>query len=245
MQLRNRSFEKGDEKQKEDSSMSGVMEDNQAREFYITGITEQGAGFNRKGHISFADLPKLLNDHPKVLETGTLKQGPNPSSYRSQYPGSYSEWIGTDICPGEGVDLAVDLHDISKYFEVSEFDLIISISTFEHLARPWVAAEELVRILKPGGIICVTTHQSFPLHAYPFDYFRFSIEALEMLFHPHGVETLSAYYTGLCNIVPHNLEYYNSSAWNKMAESYLNANYVGRKGTKTSMRDVGEQERDE
>jgi SAM-dependent methyltransferase len=219
-------------KLRKDRKMNNLIEDIQARDSYITAITEQGKGFNRKGYISFPDLPKLLTDNPKVLETGTLRQGPNIPSYRQHYPGNYSEWIGTDICRGDGVDLVADLHNISILFQEPEFDLIISISTFEHLAKPWVAAEELVKILKPGGVIFVATHQTFPLHAYAFDYFRFSIEALEGLFNEHGMETLSAYYTGLCNIVPHNLDFYNSSDWNIVAESYLNVNYVGRKISK-------------
>jgi hypothetical protein len=58
------------------------------------------------------------------------------------------------------------------------FDVIISCSTFEHLKYPAVAAHEVLKALKVGGVLFVQTHQSFPLHGYPFDYFRFSREAL-------------------------------------------------------------------
>ena len=60
--------------------------------------------------------------------------------------------------------------------------MIISCSTFEHLKYPTLAAHELMKALKVGGDLYVQTHQSFPLHGYPFDYFRFSQEALAGLF---------------------------------------------------------------
>ena len=39
-----------------------------------------------------------------------------------------------------------------------------------------------MKALTVGGLIYVQTHQSFPLHAYPNDYFRFSRDALASLF---------------------------------------------------------------
>ena len=62
------------------------------------------------------------------------------------------------------------------------FDVILSASTFEHLKYPGLAAHELLKTLTVGGLLFVQTHQSFPLHGYPSDYFRFSREALASLF---------------------------------------------------------------
>ena len=42
-----------------------------------------------------------------------------------------------------------------------------------------------MKALKVGGLIYIQTHQSFPLHGYPHDYFRFSREALASLFGTH------------------------------------------------------------
>jgi hypothetical protein len=39
-----------------------------------------------------------------------------------------------------------------------------------------------MKALTISGLVFVQTHQSFPLHAYPNDYFRFSREALAGLF---------------------------------------------------------------
>jgi hypothetical protein len=39
-----------------------------------------------------------------------------------------------------------------------------------------------MKSLKVGGLLFIQTHQAFPLHAYPYDYFRFSREAMSGLF---------------------------------------------------------------
>ena len=65
---------------------------------------------------------------------------------------------------------------------VERFDVVLSASTFEHLKYPHLAAHELMKALKVGGLLYIQTHQSFPLHGYPSDYFRFSQDALAGLF---------------------------------------------------------------
>ncbi|MEJ2424420.1 MAG: hypothetical protein P8101_08130 [Candidatus Thiodiazotropha sp.] len=39
---------------------------------------------------------------------------------------------------------------------------------------PWLAVEEISRILSLGGLVAVQTHHAFPLHAYPQDYWRYT-----------------------------------------------------------------------
>jgi len=62
------------------------------------------------------------------------------------------------------------------------FDVIYSSDVFEHIDRPWLAAEEIERILKPGGVAVVWTLWSWRNHPCPIDYWRFSAECLEFLF---------------------------------------------------------------
>ncbi len=37
---------------------------------------------------------------------------------------------------GENVDLVIDAHRLSEYFDKESFDLVISFAVFEHLAMP-------------------------------------------------------------------------------------------------------------
>ena len=73
-------------------------------------------------------------------------------------------------------------HTLSSTFGSERFDAIISCSTFEHIKYPILAAHELMKTLKVGGLLYVQTHQTFALHGYPRDYCRFSREALAALF---------------------------------------------------------------
>ena len=67
-------------------------------------------------------------------------------------------------------------------FKDSSFDAVISIAVLEHVRNPFRCAEEIVRVLKPGGrlICCVPFLQ--PYHGYPQHYFNMSHQGLRALF---------------------------------------------------------------
>ncbi|WP_057464625.1 methyltransferase domain-containing protein [Pseudovibrio sp. POLY-S9] len=70
------------------------------------------------------------------------------------------------------------------------FDFIFSVDVFEHLRKPWKAADEIKRLIKPGGIVFISTVFSWRYHPSPIDFWRFSPAGLESLF--EGLETLEA-----------------------------------------------------
>jgi hypothetical protein len=82
------------------------------------------------------------------------------------------EYVGLDIMAGPNVDVVGDAHNLPTDFEC-RFDFAVSLSTFEHLIMPWKAALELNRALKRGGIAYIQSHQTWPIHEEPWDYFRF------------------------------------------------------------------------
>ena len=48
-------------------------------------------------------------------------------------------------------------------FERDSFDLVISLDTIEHVPHPTRAVAELVRVLRPGGTLLITTNNFFGL----------------------------------------------------------------------------------
>lgn len=62
------------------------------------------------------------------------------------------------------------------------YDFIYSMDTFEHIKEPWLAAKEIIRILKPGGICGIVTLFSWRYHECPIDYWRYSPQCLVFLF---------------------------------------------------------------
>lgn len=119
---------------------------------------------------------------PRVLELGTKRSIPTRSTRHEAFVPHAGEYLGTDVEGGVDVDVIADAHRLTEVTGEEQFDAIISCSTFEHFKYPHRAAHEVMKALRIGGVLFIQTHQSFPLHAYPHDYFRFSREALAGLF---------------------------------------------------------------
>jgi SAM-dependent methyltransferase len=121
-------------------------------------------------------------NRPRVLELGTKRSIASRSTRHDDWVPGAGEYLGTDIEKGEDVDIVADVHRLTRVTGEEQFDVVISCSTFEHLKYPHLAAHEIMKALRVGGLLYIQTHQSFPLHAFPYDYFRFSREALAGLF---------------------------------------------------------------
>ncbi|MEK7779280.1 MAG: class I SAM-dependent methyltransferase [Pseudomonadota bacterium] len=133
-------------------------------------------------HRLFADFVKNVNamPTPSVLELGSRARSGNV--YSSVF-NNHVSYKGLDIAPGVNVDIVGDAHELSQLFtEHEKFDAIFSISVFEHLAMPWKVVLECNKILKPNGMIFIASHQTWPLHDAPWDFWRFSSSAWQALF---------------------------------------------------------------
>lgn len=159
----------------------------------------------------FENLPNT----PEVLELGTLKWGKFSTHHKSLFP-TASKYVMSDISNGPDVDVAADLHTLTSKFDACSFDAIFCCSVFEHLHSPWVAAREILTVLKPNGVAFIQTHQSFPIHGYPHDYYRFSKEALSHLF--QSASKSVACYEFKAKVVPVNVP----DIWLHDHEAYLN-----------------------
>ena len=88
-------------------------------------------------------------------------------------------YIGCDMREGPGVDLVLNLHAIDLPAESAGTVLILD--TLEHVEFARKAAEEAHRILKPNGILVISSVMKFPIHDYPYDYWRFTPEGFRSL----------------------------------------------------------------
>jgi SAM-dependent methyltransferase len=129
------------------------------------------------------------------------------------------EYIGLDILPGPNVDVVGDAHELSAIFPEKRFVAIFSTSVFEHLAMPWKVAIELNKILAEGGIVYTSTHQTWPPHEEPWDFWRFSQYSWQTLFNPAtGFEVLEAVVGEPARVHPYRTsevtrEMHHSVAW--------------------------------
>lgn len=152
---------------------------------------------------------------PAVLEIGTRRwQGDLPTHHGAWMPEDAC-LIKTDCTEGYDVDIVTDAHHLD--FPSDVFDAVIAVSVWEHLKRPWIAAYEVARVLRPGGHAYVATHQSFPIHGYPDDYWRFTDAGLDLLFADAGLDTVAVGYSYPCTIDPG----VEVTRWNPTAPAFL------------------------
>lgn len=67
-------------------------------------------------------------------------------------------------------------------FKSDVFDAVFSLSVLEHVKNPFECAQEIVRVLKPGGILYVVVPFLQPFHGYPDHYYNMTSSGLKNLF---------------------------------------------------------------
>lgn len=141
--------------------------------------------------ITFAESHLRTEDveGKSVLEVGSLNvNGTVRDVVERLRPRSY---VGVDISPGPGVDQVCDATELIQRFGREAFDLVISTELLEHI-RDWPRViSNLKQVLKPGGIILLTTRSyGFGYHGYPYDFWRYEIADVEYLFSDFRIERL-------------------------------------------------------
>lgn len=87
-----------------------------------------------------------------------------------------SHYIGLDVMPAKGVDLVVKA-DAPLPLASDIADAIVTSSAFEHDICFWDTFLELLRILRPGGLLYINAPANGDFHRYPLDCWRFYPDA--------------------------------------------------------------------
>jgi SAM-dependent methyltransferase len=67
-------------------------------------------------------------------------------------------------------------------FQDGVFDAVISHAVFEHVRDPFKCAREIIRVMKPDGILQIAVAFLQPLHGYPNHYYNMTLPGLLNLF---------------------------------------------------------------
>jgi SAM-dependent methyltransferase len=146
---------------------------------------------NLTRHGDWGEYLVELGNRPglRILEIGS-REVTGPSNLRARF--DQATYVGFDYYPGGNVDVVGDAHRLSDYFD-QPFDIVYTTAVFEHLAMPWLVAEEIAKVLKVGGLLMVETHFSYSAHERPWNFFQFSDMGLKVLFsEPLGFQCLEA-----------------------------------------------------
>jgi SAM-dependent methyltransferase len=175
--------------------------------------------------FDYFDTNKPLN----IMELGTKRSNPEISTHHKSLFPNINRYVMVDVEDGIDVDVVCDVHKLSNVFS-EEFDVIITCSGYEHFKYPQLASHEILKCLNKNGVVFIQTHQTYPLHGYPNDYFRFSLDALDSLFpRSMGTELIAKSYDYPASIIPIKFDSNLLKNWNIMAKSYLNCSIIIRK----------------
>lgn len=173
-------------------------------------------------------LPRFQEEFARLAGSSVLEIG--SGRYLHDSPGNHRHWVpdareyvGLDLTAGPEVDVVGDAHYLNGIFPPARFDAVISAYTLEHIARPWIVAQQIAHVLRPGGILFLATNHTFPLHSAPSDYYRFSANGLEVLFGPPDFEVIESAHEQRCNVTSEFNEGVNG------AEAYLLAHVLARR----------------
>jgi SAM-dependent methyltransferase len=78
--------------------------------------------------------------------------------------------------------IVADITDHRNTIPDESFNLVFSSDVFGRIDRPWLAAAEISRILKPGGLAITHSRFGWGDDVSTLDYWRFTPEGLEFLF---------------------------------------------------------------
>jgi SAM-dependent methyltransferase len=85
-------------------------------------------------------------------------------------------YVGLDMAPAEGVDVVVKPGTPCPFPDAS-FDVALTSSVFEHDTCFWDTFVDLLRLLRPGGLLYVNAPSNYAFHRYPLDCWRFYPDA--------------------------------------------------------------------
>ena len=106
--------------------------------------------------------------------------GWEPNYYQPLFPGKrYIKQDMQDFDP-PCIDILCDISAMKPVSDES-IGLVLNLESLEHIPYPQRAIDEIYRVLRPDGLLILTTVMHFKIHRAPKDYWRFTPEGLELL----------------------------------------------------------------
>lgn len=127
-------------------------------------------------------IPIAENDYNSEI-IDTIKKNPGKlfldvgAGFRHTY---YSNVVNAEIWPARSTDVMCVGESLP--FEDAQFDYIFCLAVLEHTKRPWIAVEEMLRVLKPGGHVRIDWPFLQPFHGYPYHFYNATSKGTESLF---------------------------------------------------------------
>jgi SAM-dependent methyltransferase len=89
----------------------------------------------------------------------------------------HADYLRADLPPAAGVDYLIGSDGRVPEAD-GRFDAVLSTQVLEHVPDSDLYLRECGRLLRPGGLLLISTHGSFPDHGCPHDYRRWTAGGL-------------------------------------------------------------------
>jgi SAM-dependent methyltransferase len=112
-------------------------------------------------------------------------------------------YLGIDISAHSNVDIIADAHCMGPEITDGSITAVYSSEVIEHLISPLHFVLEANRVLAAGGLFIARAPSNWPLHAEPWDFWRFSQHCWQgLLNRSTGFEILESCEFGEASVVP-------------------------------------------
>jgi SAM-dependent methyltransferase len=126
------------------------------------------------------DFHQTMKD--EGIHSGLVAElGGSNNSFEAEMPDYDFQFLSLYPHAQKGKHIVADATQCD-HLEDEQYDAIYSMAVFEHISKPWKAAENMVRLLKPGGVCYTAAPFSYFYHGAPADFWRFTPDALQLIF---------------------------------------------------------------
>lgn len=136
-------------------------------------------------HLSRRLLDREIRRRSDRVRGRLLDVGCGREPYRELFKNA-TFYVGLDRPPDTDPEVGGD--GLYLPFPDACFDAVLSNQVLEHVPDPLRLLRETDRVLKPGGLLLLTTPQTWGLHHEPYDFYRYTKYGLRYLAERVGFE---------------------------------------------------------
>ncbi|MGH9545468.1 MAG: class I SAM-dependent methyltransferase [Terriglobales bacterium] len=129
-------------------------------------------------YLHLADLLQALVAFGTQAPIAILDYGCGGSPYRSLFPNA--TYHRADHVDGVDLDFRTDGNGLLPEVGSRAYDMVLSTQVLEHVSSPRAYLDEAFRVLKPGGVLLLSTHGVYPDHGCPCDFWRWTADGLKL-----------------------------------------------------------------
>lgn len=145
-------------------------------------------------HMHLSTTREVINYILPHVRGRVLDLGAGSAKYKQSILKKASEYRSCDAVKNNNIDDVCDV--LNLQYPPASFDTVVSTQVMEHINNPYKMAEQIYKILKPGGKVIITAPFLVPIHQDPGDYFRFTKDGLSEIFKQNGFKIIDTGHYG-------------------------------------------------